>query len=165
METLRVSTQPLFIRKLATDLDVTNDEISFILHKGECVVIPYALQMRDSTLFDDPQKFKPERFLSKNDDGSFILSSAGMEYLQLYGNGAHNLDSLSDLCKDGFLQEHSCLSLVAGVLAMWDITPVDKQSGWVIPKADTNSFVARPRQETRVRIKRRNFDWEEEVAY
>ncbi len=42
---------------------------------------------------------------------------------------------------------------------MWDITPVDKQSGWIIPETDTNAFVARPREEIKVRIRRRSFDW------
>jgi hypothetical protein len=51
---------------------------------------------------------------------------------------------------------------VAGILALWDIEPADKKKGWVIPALEKTSAVARPVNDTRVRIRRRVFDWEKE---
>jgi hypothetical protein len=64
------------------------------------------------------------------------------------------------MCKGRIFAERSNLALIAGILFFWDIEPADKITGWVIPKQLKMSAVSKPAQETRIRIKRRIFEWE-----
>jgi hypothetical protein len=64
------------------------------------------------------------------------------------------------MCKGRIYAERECLAFVAGILTFWDIEPADKKAGWVIPKQLKMSAVSKPATETRVRIKRRVFEWE-----
>ncbi len=57
------------------------------------------------------------------------------------------------------MAERECLALVAGVLVSWEIEPADKNAGWIIPEQIKTSGVSRPVHDTRVRIRRRRFDW------
>ncbi len=67
------------------------------------------------------------------------------------------------MCHGRLLAERECLALVAGVLVSWDIEPADKNAGWVIPKQRQTSGVSKPMHDTRVRIKRRQFEWDSQV--
>jgi cytochrome P450 len=107
--------------------------------------------MRDPKYFKDPEKFDPERFLLRNEDGTL---STDMGTIRPYGGGP-------SMCKGRIFAERECLALVAGVLMFWDIEPADKKSGWVIPKQKKASAISLPAKETRVKIKRRRFDWED----
>lgn len=120
------------------------------MRKGEYATLPHDLHMRDSKYFKDPMKFDPERFIVQNEDGSL---STGMGTIRPYGGGY-------SMCKGRVYAEKECLSLVAGVLSFWDIEPADKKVGWVIPEQIKASAVSRPVHDTRVRIKRRKFEWE-----
>ena len=155
-EALRLSSQPWSVRKVATDVGISGEKASsdqtlFILRKGEYITVPHDLHMLDPKYFKDPVKFDPERFLVKNEDGSL---SADQGTIRPYGGGP-------SMCKGRILAERECLALVAGVLMFWDIAPADKKAGWVIPKQKKMSAVCLPVDETRVRIKRRRFEWDE----
>lgn len=155
LETLRLFNQPWSIRQIAADVVITGDmksldPVSYVLHKGEYATLPHDLHMRDATYFKDALKFYPERFLVENEDGSL---STEMGTIRPYGGGY-------SMCKGRVYAEKECLSLVAGVLAFWEIEPADKKVGWVIPEQIKTSAVSRPVHDTRVRIKRRIFEWE-----
>jgi len=64
------------------------------------------------------------------------------------------------MCTGRALAEAECLALVAGVLVFWDIEPADKNAGWIIPKQEKTSAISKPVHDTRVRIKRKQFEWE-----
>jgi cytochrome P450 len=155
LEALRLSDQPWSVRKVSSDMVLSGDKkdtsnpVSFLLKKGEYVTVPHELHMRDPKYFSQPDKFIPDRFIVTKEDGS-VTVDAGT--IRPYGGGP-------SICKGRLFAEHECLSLVAGVLAYWDIEPVDKK-GWVIPKTLKKSGVSRPEVDTRVRIKRRKFEWE-----
>ncbi|CZR58918.1 related to cytochrome P450 7B1 [Phialocephala subalpina] len=155
LETLRLCNQPWSIRQIAADVTITGDKkssdpVSYVMRKGEYATLPHDLHMRDSKYFKDPMKFDPERFIVQNEDGSL---STGMGTIRPYGGGY-------SMCKGRVYAEKECLSLVAGVLSFWDIEPADKKVGWVIPEQIKASAVSRPVHDTRVRIKRRKFEWE-----
>lgn len=159
LEALRVSDQPWSVRQTATDVVISGengaaDSAAFVIRKGEYITIPHDLHMKDPKYFKDPEKFEPERFLVHNTDGTL---STDMGTIRPYGGGP-------SMCKGRVFAERECLVLVAGVLTFWDIEPADKKIGWVIPKQKKCSAISLPATETRVRIKRRNFDWEEQTV-
>lgn len=155
LETLRLCNQPWSIRQIATDVAITGDKkssdpVSFVMHKGEYATTPHDLHMRDPKYFKNPLDFDPERFIVHNEDGSL---STDIGTIRPYGGGP-------SMCKGRAYAEKECLSLVAGVLAFWDIEPADEKAGWVIPGQVKTSAVSRPVHDTRVRIKQRIFNWE-----
>lgn len=60
------------------------------------------------------------------------------------------------MCKGRVFAERECMSFVAGVLALWDIEPVDP-AGWKIPEQQKQSAISLPKEDTRVRIRPRMF--------
>lgn len=155
LESLRMSDQPWSIRKVAEDIIIKGDKKnanspSFLSHKGEYMTIPHDLHMGDAKYFENPGKFDPERFLVRDWDGKFSTSEKTM---RPFGGGP-------SMCQGQALAEAECLALVAGVLVIWDIEPADKNTGWVIPKQEKTRAVSKPAHDTRIRIKRRNFEWE-----
>jgi cytochrome P450 len=152
-EAMRLSSQPWSIRKVATDVVISGrniaDPTSFALRRGEYVSLPHDLHMRDPKYFKDPEKFEPERFLVRNEDGSL---SADLGTIRPYGGGP-------SMCKGRIFAERECLALVAGVLMFWEIEPANKKMGWEIPGQKKTSAISLPAHDTRVRIKRRHFDW------
>ncbi|KAF4634656.1 hypothetical protein G7Y89_g3455 [Cudoniella acicularis] len=153
-EALRLRMAPWSMRKVASDVVIsgkkTDNTMSFALHKGEYITMPHDLHMSDPRYFKDPEKFEPERFITRDEDGKV---STDARTIRPYGGGP-------SMCKGRNFAERECLSLVAGVLAYWDIGPADKKAGWVVPPLVRTSGMARPQHETRVRIKRRTFEWE-----
>lgn len=142
----------------------------YVLRKGEYITLPHDLHMRDPVYFVDPEKFEPERFLERDEEGnvrvdmgtivSYFPSALCLEITtnqkpqRPYGGGP-------SLCKGRILAERECISLVAGIIAFWDIEPVDKKQGWVVPPQVKTTAVARPLFDTRVKIRRRKFEWED----
>jgi cytochrome P450 len=155
LEALRMSNQPWSIRKAAEDVVIKADkkfaaQPSFLIRKGEFITVPHNLHMRDPKYFKDPEKFNPERFLVRNEDGTL---STNARTIRPFGGGP-------SMCTGRALAEAECLALVAGVLAFWDIEPGGKNADWVIPKQEKTSAISKPVHDTRVRIKRRQFKWE-----
>lgn len=154
-EALRISDQPWSVREVTTDVLISGnkqaaDPSSFVLRKGEYVTIPHDLHMRDPKYFKDPEMFDPERFLIRSEDGTV---TAEIGTIRPYGGGP-------SMCKGRAFAERECLSLVAGILVMWDIEPADEKAGWIIPEQKKTTAISLPVRETRVRIKRRKFDWD-----
>lgn len=46
-----------------------------MLHKGEYITLPHELHMRDPKYYQDPDDFKPERFLVTSEDGTLTTDS------------------------------------------------------------------------------------------
>jgi cytochrome P450 len=155
LEALRISAQPWSVRIVSTSVTVHGDSpnSAYHLRKGEYVTMPHDLHMTDPDYFPDPTKFDPERFLVKDEEGK--ITGTDMKTIRPYGGGP-------SLCKGRVLAERECLALVAGVLAYWDFTP-DDGSRFRIPALKKTSAVAKPDGDTRVRIKRRKFEWDEEM--
>lgn len=156
LEALRLSDQPWSVRKAASDTTISGDKndpnfVSFSIRKGEYVTVPHELHMLDPRYFKDPRKFIPERFIVRNADGTETVDAGT---IRPYGGGP-------SICKGRVFAERECLSLVAGILAYWEIEPADKKVGWVVPKMHKTAGICRPIGDTRVRIKRRKFEWEE----
>lgn len=62
------------MRKVANDVLVSQDRRDedaavYRLSKGEYVTMPHELHMRDERYYEEPDEFKPERFLVTGEDG------------------------------------------------------------------------------------------------
>lgn len=55
----------------------------------------------------------------------------------------------------GFSLQSLCIAFVAGFLALWDVEPVEKEKGWILPKSTFAPAVALPRGDFRVSIRKR----------
>ncbi|KAH8821696.1 cytochrome P450 [Xylogone sp. PMI_703] len=156
LESLRLSSQPWSVRKVAKDVSIALDKqdeesVSYLLKSGGYITLPHDLHMRDKAYFQDPEKFIPERFLHTNEDGTV---STDIGTIRPYGGGP-------SMCKGRQIAERECLAFVAAVLTYWDIEPADSKKLWVIPAQKKTSAVSLPVQDTRVRVKRRVFSWVE----
>lgn len=112
------------------------------------MTVPHDLHMRDPAYFRDPDKFEPKRFLVGKEDGT---QAAEMGTIRPFGAGP-------SMCKGRLFAERECMALVAGVLMFWEFGPVNEK-GWVIPEQVKSSAVSRPKVDTRVRVRRRKFEW------
>ncbi|CAG8984016.1 hypothetical protein HYALB_00002956 [Hymenoscyphus albidus] len=159
-EALRLTDQPWSVRKVSNDVVISGDGgeeeengengEKYVMREGEYITMPHDLHMRDPIYFVNPEKFEPERFLERDEEGN---GRAEMGSIRPYGGGVSQ-------CKGRGLAERECISLVAGIIAFWDIELVDKKKGWVVPPQVKTTAVARPLFDTRVRIRRRKFEWE-----
>ncbi|KAI1005302.1 hypothetical protein K3495_g2913 [Podosphaera aphanis] len=151
-EALRLTDQAWSLRAADRDIQVPRNNFtnhaSFNLTKGEYVAIPHGLHMQDPKCFENPEIFDPGRFLLKNGNLSAEISK-----IRPYGGGA-------SMCKGQIFAERTCLSLVAGVIAFWDLESADKESGWRVPERQNSFAISIPAHDIRVRIKRRRFEWE-----
>ena len=153
LEALRLSDQPWSVRLVGSDVTIRTDSdtLGHRLRKGEYITMPHDLHMSDPAHFPDPKKYDPERFLVR--DGKGEITGTNMGTIRPYGGG-------HSLCKGRMLAEKECLALVAGVLAYWDFEPAEGKK-FRIPKQVKTTAVARPEGDTRVKVKKRKFEWDE----
>ena len=113
---------------------------------GNYLVIPHATMQMDPRLWEDPSKFKPERFLV-TDEKDPLKAHADMGHLNAFGGG-------STICKGRYFAEREILVFVAGILTVWDFSPVG--TGWTMPGRFYNGTgSANPRGDVRVRMSRK----------
>ncbi|RFU35883.1 hypothetical protein B7463_g423, partial [Scytalidium lignicola] len=155
LESLRLSSQPWSVRKVAKDVSIPlekqgGEATSYVLKSGGYITLPHDLHMRDPKYFKDPEKFVPERFLYTKEDGTI---STDIGTIRPYGGGP-------SMCKGRQIAERECMAFVAAVVMYWDMEPADSKKTWVIPAQKKTSAVSLPVQDSRVRVKRRVFKWD-----
>ncbi|KAM3071989.1 hypothetical protein ACMFMG_008455 [Clarireedia jacksonii] len=148
-ESLRLSNQPLSVRKISNPITIStastdnNDKTSYYLPANEHVTIPHNLHMQDPAYFSSPTTFNPTRFLTPD------KKSTDPGTIRPYGGGG-------SMCKGRLYAERECLAMVAGILMFWEIEPAAGMKGkWTIPEMKRTSAMAKPMVDTRVRIRRR----------
>lgn len=89
-ETLRMSSRPWSVRQIQKDIIISernlgvSDPLSYFMKAGEFLTIPHHLHMKDPVYFPDPERFCPDRFLVKGEDG---VVSVSMSTIRPYGAG------------------------------------------------------------------------------
>ncbi|RKF80596.1 hypothetical protein GcM3_044005 [Golovinomyces cichoracearum] len=151
LETLRLTNQKWSIRAIENDVRIPKGDsfsrsLLSSLKKGQYIVVLKKPQIMDSLYMEYPEKFIPERFLLHNQVKS---PSVNMDTSHFSRCG-----EISSSIGNEFL-ERACLSFVAGVIACWDLEPIDKTCEWKIPDQLIFSGICRPAYDVRVRIKRR----------
>ena len=151
-ETLRLDSEIRSLRKVKRDCLVPENETAtmsaFKLKPGDYIHAFHYLHHRDPNFFEEPEKFKPERFLIR-EGGSVEFGQGTLRQgtLRPYGSGF-------SMCKGRFIAERICLHLVAGILHNWEIEHMG--AGWEIPGHVSAAGVCKPNKDIRVNLFRRD---------
>ncbi|KAF2457317.1 cytochrome P450 [Lineolata rhizophorae] len=133
----------------------SKEDESFHVPKGSFLHLLYWLHHWDPRYFPQPMSWIPDRHIrreSMDEKATASASRAEWGTVRPYGGGR-------TMCKGRKFAEKEILSLVAGILALWDIEPADK-SGWKLPPRRRTAGVLAPKQNVRVRMRRRKEAWE-----
>ena len=122
---------------------------SFALKAGSVVAAPSYLHHHDPQYFESPDHFVPSRFLreTRSTPGKRVIDQGTLVPWGLEGNA----------CPAKAFAEQHVLAFVAGILPLWDVTPVCPQ-GWIIPKQIERSLVFVPSKDVMVRIGQRDLE-------
>ena len=145
-ETLRLDGEIRSARKIRRDNLVPGHETAstsaFKLKSGDYLHAFHYLHHSDPIYFEEPETFKPERFLVR--EGGSVEISQGT--LRPYGAGF-------SMCKGRVIAERICLHLVAGILHNWEIEPTS--ASWEVPGHVSAAGVCKPNKDVRVKMLRR----------
>lgn len=120
--------------------NVPDDErlTSHMIKAGEYIAVPFALRCSDAAHFENPELFRPERFFMPGQELASLLPWCDDDLMPL------DLRSV----------ERPVLTIVVGVLALWELGPTEP-GGCVVPKHQTSPNFMDPNRCFRVRVKRR----------
>lgn len=154
---MRIYTAGTSYKKVLQDLDLTESAEDaarfgkprpqkYHVKAGDFLVIPEATLQMDDRLWKDPSVFKPERYLVLDEKDPKKIT-VDMLHLFAFGGG-------HSVCKGRFFAEREVMIFVAGLISVWDFTPVGGK--WDIPKRFYNGTgSANPKSQVRVRMSRR----------
>ncbi|TQS36007.1 hypothetical protein Golomagni_03555 [Golovinomyces magnicellulatus] len=150
LESHRLTNQNWSIRAVENDINFSKGEsgssrLLSSLKKGEYIAVLKKPQI-DPLYMDYPEKFIPERFLLCNQGKSSSVDIDTPHFSCCAGISGY---------KGNEFLEKLCLIFVAGMIACWDLEPIDKTHEWKIPDQLIFSGICRPAYDVRVRIKRR----------
>jgi cytochrome P450 len=116
------------------------------LKPGMFVSAPHALIQRDPSVYADPDKFVPDRFLEADPESGKLSARYGR--LKPWGSGAA-------MCKGRTFAEKEIVALSAAIMTLWNIGPASDT--WNLPAMVPGTGVKRPVEDIRVVITRRAF--------
>ncbi|KAL4795061.1 cytochrome P450 [Aspergillus venezuelensis] len=146
-ETYRMVNEPTSIRYIARQITLTDGQHQHTLHPGTFISAPQSLINHDASVFENPSRFDPDRFLQVDGATGKLVARYGR--LRPWGVGAA-------MCKGRAFAEKEIVACGAAVLRLWDITPVERgEDGvWRIPPMVPGMGVKRPVRDIRVVIQR-----------
>ena len=187
LESFRLANQPTSLRRAESPIEFNLDSLrsdpkstapaTFMIPRHTFMTVPYKVAQLDPKIYPDPEAFKPERFLVRcnaseyrtniyegmlgeqekreGDDGLGAVDAGGewkvvTSGLQPWGQG-------SAICKGRVFAEREVLLIVAMIVAVWDVEPVERtESGqWKLPGKIPGSGMTQPSKPVRVRVSRR----------
>ncbi|KAL6360663.1 hypothetical protein LRP88_06370 [Fusarium phalaenopsidis] len=138
-ETYRMVNEPTSIRHLERTITINDSEFRHELKAGTLISVPHSLTNHDASVYEDPAKYIPERFL---DEGR--LARCGR--LRPWGVG-------TSMCKGRTFAEKEIMTLGAAIVSLWDIGPAG--GTWKLPAMIPGTGVRKPIEDIRVTIKPR----------
>ncbi|KIW13148.1 hypothetical protein PV08_08335 [Exophiala spinifera] len=154
-ETCRMANEATSIRYVArpftineTDGAVTTTASATRAHKlerGMFVSVPHSLGQRDPSVYVDPDKFNPDRFLEvdQRDSNGTLVARYGR--LKPWGSGAA-------MCKGRTFAEKQIMLAAAAIIGLWDISPAGDGGDWEVPDMMPGTGVKKPKNDVRVVI-------------
>lgn len=145
-ETYRLSNDPVSIRYVARPMTIDDGMCKHNLSPGTFVSAPLSLIQHDPSVYTDPDKFMPERFLGIDAESGKMVARYGR--LKPWGAG-------TSMCKGRTLAEKQIMSLSAAIISLWEIAPAAGR--WDVPAMVPGTGVKKPVKDIRVVIRRRVF--------
>ncbi|KAH6684063.1 putative cytochrome P450 [Halenospora varia] len=144
-ETYRLANEATSIRYVERPVTIDDGDYKHELKPGMFLSAPHGLIQRDPSIFPDPDKFIPDRFLETDPSGKPV---ARYGRLKPWGCGA-------SMCKGRTFAEKEVVVLSAAIITLWDI---DSATGtWVVPAMVPGTGLKKPKKDIRVVITRRTF--------
>ncbi|KAI9718985.1 MAG: hypothetical protein M1828_006361 [Chrysothrix sp. TS-e1954] len=150
-ETARLHSAPMCVSGVEEDCEVPFERedgsvASKVFKRGEAVEIPLWPHSRDADVYNEPHVWLPERHLAETE----AKKSRGSYTEHLEDGSWYHCEKFA---------EKSVMGFVAGVLAMWEIKPLESK---VIKGTIGSSGVRLPEGDFRVFISRRQHMWTDE---
>ncbi|KAK8194965.1 putative cytochrome P450 [Phyllosticta capitalensis] len=145
LETFRVANEPSSLRYIAKPLQVTPE--SATLQPGTFVTVPHAIHQHDPSLYPDPDRFIPDRFVRV--DAATGERRAPYGPLKPWGGG-------HGICKGRVFAEKHIFAVVASIVSLWDFEPASGGE-WKVPGMRPGTGIMRPTEEVRVVARRRRY--------
>lgn len=144
-ETYRFVNQVTSIRHVFRPMTVTEGDGTHQLPSGSYLSASLSLSNHDASVYSDPDRFDPTRFLEQSASTGKPVARYGK--LKPWGSG-------SAMCKGRTFAEKEIMSLGAAIIAVWDIAPVGGGQ-WELPARVPGTGVQKPVKDIRVEITRR----------
>ncbi len=143
-ETYRMANEATSIRYVARLITINDGACKHELKPGTFVSAPHSLIQRDPSVYADPDKFIPDRFLDVDPESGKAVARYGR--LKPWGSG-------TAMCKGRTFAEKEIMLLGASIIGLWNIGPVG--GSWKIPAMVPGTGVKKPVEDIRVVITRR----------
>jgi cytochrome P450 len=144
-ETYRLVNEPTSIRYVARPITITDGDLKHEIEPGTFVSVPHSLANRDPSVYDDPNRFEPARFLAPDAVSGELI--ARHRRLKPWGSGAA-------MCKGRTFAEKEIMALGAAIISIWNIAPAS--GTWELPAMVPGTGVRKPVKDIRVKITRRS---------
>lgn len=143
-ETYRLVNDVTSIRHISRPITLTQGESKHDLPADTFFSAPLSLANHDPSIYSDPQKFDPTRFLETNASTGKPVARYGK--LKPWGSGAA-------MCKGRTFAEKEIMVLGAAIVAAWEVEP--EGGRWELPDTVPGTGVKKPVRDIRVLISRR----------
>ena len=143
-EVYRLANEVTSLRYVHKPMNIKDGARTHAIPAGTFLSVAHNLRQRDAAVYEDPDAFKPDRFLETDEETG--KRSARYGKLKPWGAG-------SGICKGRTFAEKEIITLCAAILAVWDIVPAKGE--WKIPDMIPGTGATRPAEDIRVRITRR----------
>ncbi|KAL7954053.1 cytochrome P450 [Trichoderma compactum] len=145
-ETFRLVEEPTSIRYVSKPMTVPDGNHEHHFKPGTWLSAPHALLQSDPSIFPDPDKFVPDRFIETDKETGSRVARYGK--LKPWGSG-------SAVCKGRTFAEKEVMGIVACFITLWDMD--NAEGSWKLPSMIPGTGVKRPQKAIRVVLKRRSF--------
>ena len=143
-ETYRMAHEPASVRYIERPLYIDDGNYKHELKPGSFLTAAHSLIQHDPSVYANPEKFLPDRFLEPDPASGKLSARYGV--LKPWGSG-------NAMCKGRTFAEKEIVALGAAIISLWDIAPTN--GSWSLPTMIPGMGAQKPVKDIRVIIKRR----------